>query len=438
MRRTALFLAVLLCAGTAAAFDLPPAELFATRAFVVTTPCGLRVVLDSEAGSAQVTAQWSFDAGANDDEAELAGLAHLVEHLAFGPLGTPDSPDYDARLGALGGASDGWTDRERSGLGATVPSADPSAAPALLRLEADRWAQLRFDANHVVRQRRIVGQEIAEILDQAHGPDRTWLDLLLWSAGEPWGRHPQAPPREAASLAQAEAAWARMRSRAVLVVAGGFDAEAMRAVAMEAFVAPAQTSPRPAPTVLGEPGCEPAAPAVRWRTADVAEGALYMAWPIPGRDHPDRIPLEALARWMGGARVSVGRGCGEWVIERRGGWWRLGLHAAEIQRAAAEIGARGLDEATVRRLRTAQLTDLARAGGLLELRARIIGGCVLAGRPPSCLTEEAAAWHALTPAAVQGAAARWILPEAATILAVVPPGTWVAPPIPGILRWAAP
>ncbi len=438
MRWTALVLAGLVCSGPAAAIELPPPEHFATNALVVTTPSGLRVVLDAEAGAAQVTAQWSFDTGANDDDPALGGLAHLVEHLAFGPLGTLDSPDYDTRLGALGGASDGWTDRERSGLGATVPTVDPEAAFALLRLEADRWAQLRIDTVHLGRQRRIVQQEIAEILDHAHGPDRTWLDLLLWSSGEPWGRHPQAPPNEAASVVQAEATWARMRSRAVLVLAGEFDVEAMRAAVMEAFVDPMPTSPPHQLAVLGELGCEPAASAVRWRTADVAEGALYMAWPIPGRDHPDRIPLEALARWMGGARISIGRGCGEWVIERRGGWWRLGAHAKDIRRAVLELGTKGLDEATVHRLRTAQLTDFARAGGLLELRARIAGGCLLAGRSPTCLAEEAAAWAALTPASIQGAAARWLLPEAATTLAVLPPGTWLAPAIPGISRWAGP
>ena len=58
----------------------------------------------------------------------------------------------------------------------------------------------------------------------------------------------------------------------------------------------------------------------------------------------------------------------------------------------------------------------------------------IAERAPDCLADEADAWIHLDPAATQHAAARWLEPEATTVLAVVPPDTLFAPPIPGIAR----
>lgn len=413
-----------------AAAALPVAGDFAVP-FRVVGADGVTVVVLPEPGAGQVTAQWVFDLGAADDPAGQHGLGHLVEHLAFGPL-PADPRDYDARLGELGGSSDGWTDRERAGFGAVVPAWDAGAAAALVDLEWARRDGPHPDAVSVDRQRAIVAQELAELHDAPHGRDRVWLDELLWAGGEPWSRHPAAPPTEAADAGAVAARWAAMRARAVLVFAGEVDADAVVARVGGAAVPP--RPPRTGPE-LGEPGCEPAAPSTRWRTDDVGQGALWTAWPVPGRDHPDRVALEALARWIGGARLAVGAGCGELVVERRGGWSELGRHAASLRRALRAVAEHGLDAATLARLRAAQLTELARAHGLLESRARLAGACVLGGRAPDCAAQEVTAWHSLTPADTQGAARRWLSADAATHLAVMPPDTLLGPPLPGMRRW---
>ncbi len=413
---------------------LPDASAWHFPAEMVGIPGSPRVVVAPEPGAGRLTAQWLFDAGANDEAAAAFGLSHLVEHLAFGPIGAPDAPDFDERLGALGGTSDGWTDRERMGWGATVPVSAPEDALALVKLEGERWRGLVIDDAAVVRQRSIVRQELAETIDWPHGLDRPWLDQLLWSAGEPWSRHPQSPPAEASTVAEAQARWLILRDRAVLVLAGEIDPAAVTPALQAAFAG--TTTPEPPRPVakLGDPGCEPGPPAVTWRKANVAEGAVYLAWPVPGRDHPDRVALEAIARWMGGARLSAGAGCGELVVERRGTWWSMHRHVTSIRRAIAAIARDGLDPGSVDRTRIAQLTDLARAVGSLDVRARAAAGCVLADRAPDCLADEADAWIHLDPAATQHAAARWLEPEATTVLAVVPPDTLFAPPIPGIAR----
>lgn len=427
MNTVALWVAVTM----AAAPILPAASSFQSggRVFEID---GLPIVLVPEAGTGRVTSQWMFDVGANHDRAADFGLAHLVEHLAFGRFDATSQEEYDSILGALGGDSSGWTDRERAGFGATIPLLEGGALARFVDLELTRRVAPLLDEATIDRQRAVVAQETAETFDRPHGPDAVWLDELLWAYGEPWSRHPRGAPTEKASPTPIAERWAWMQARGVLVLAGDLGLESWAA---RLGPAPASYPPHaPAPS-LGEPGCEPAAPAIRWRPGNVAEGAVYMAWPIPGRDHPDRVALEALARWLGGAKVAVGQGCGEFVVERRGEWLDLGRHVVSLRRAVTELGALGLDPQSLDRVRAGQLTDLARANGVLETRARIVGACVLSGRGPDCLADEAVAWISLDSVATQKAAARWLLPDAATVLAVVPPDTLWSPPVPGMRAW---
>jgi predicted Zn-dependent peptidase len=393
-----------------------------------------RVALLPEPGAGFVTSQWLFDAGSTTDPAAEQGAAHLVEHLSFGPLDADGAADFDARLGALGGVSDGWTDRERAGLGAVVPSG-AHAAEALLGLELQRAATLVITEDGVARQRAVIAEELAEAADAAHGPDRTWLSRLLWAGGEPWSRHPQSPPNETTTAATAAARWRALVQAGVLVLAGEFDAEPVAARLRARLPARPPPAPAPAPT-LGEPGCEPAAPATRWARGNGRRGSVYVAWPVPGRDHRDRVALEALARWVGGARIAVGAGCGEWVAERAGAWHELPHHRASLLRAIGQVAARGLDPGSVARVRDDARADLARALASLPVRARVVGACLLGGRTPDCIDGERAAWDALTGEDVGRAAARWLPIEATTTLAVLPPATRFAPWIPGIRAWS--
>ncbi len=425
-------IALLACA---LALPLPPAERFRFPAVRLDT--SPTVVLLPEPGSGLVSAQWLFDTGAADDAPEEFGAAHLVEHLAFGDIGAEGAADYDERLGHLGGLSDGWTDRERAGIGATIPAADARSGADLFGLELARMRTLVVSGGSLTRQRAVITEELAETHDAAHGLDRVWLSRLLWSGGEPWSRHPASPPQEAIAAGAAMARWTRLVENGVLVLAGDFDAAELRALVEAALPAGRRPSPR-TEGELGQPGCEPAAPATSWTRGNGNRGSVLVAWPVPGRGHRDRVALEALARWVGGARVSVGAGCGEWVAERTDAWLALPHHRASIVRALREVAARGLDAAVLDRVRAEAVADQARAFSSLPLRARVAAGCVLAGRAPDCAADEVQAWLDLTGEKLAGAAARWLPAEAVTTLAVLPPGTRFAPLIPGVREWSAP
>lgn len=394
------------------------------------------VVLLPERGSGLVSAQWVFDTGAVDDPPDEQGAAHLVEHLAFGVLGGAGE-DYDQGLGALGGLSDGWTDRERAGLGATIPAADARSGLALLGIELARLRSLVISEAALQQQRAVIAEELAESHDAAHGLDRVWLSRLLWSPGEPWSRHPASPAAEAISAESAHARWTRLVEEGALVLAGDFDTSALRA-AVEAALPSGRRQATRVGADLGQPGCEPAAPATTWTRGNGNRGSVLLAWPVPGRGHRDRVALEALARWVGGARLSVGAGCGEWVAERTDTWLALPHHRSSIVRALGEVARRGLDGASLDRVRGEAVADYARALSSTPLRARVAAGCVLAGRDPDCAAEEVQSWLDLTGTDLASAAARWLPAESVTTLAVMPPDTRFAPWIPGIREWSAP
>jgi hypothetical protein len=423
---------ILLAAALAA--PLPAADRLRVPAIQLDTrPI---VVLAPEPGSGLVTAQWVFDQGANDDALHEAGAAHLVEHLAFGDLAGGDG-DYDERLGHLGGLSEGWTDRERAGLGATIPAAGADSAAALLELELSRMRTLVVTDDTMARQRAVIAEELAETHDAAHGLDRVWLSRLLWSAGEPWSRHPASPPAESIAVEAAEARWRRLVEGGVLVLAGDFEAGALRE-RVEAQLPAGGARLWRQGAALGEPGCEPAAPATSWTRGNGRRGSVLVAWPVPGRGHRDRVALEAIARWAGGARLAVGAGCGEWSFERTDSWLALPGHRASLLRALASVAEQGLDPASLARVRADAVADYARALSSLPLRARVVAGCTLGGRPPDCAAEEVQAWLDLRAEDLAAAATRWLPPDGATTLAVMPPDTRFAPWIPGIREWSAP
>lgn len=411
---------------------LPPPSAYAVQAEVVATGSGLRVVLAPDAARRELVAEWVFDNGARDDPPGKHGLAHLVEHLSFGAL-EPGGPDYDERLGRIGGESHGWTDRERSGLGATVPSGDGAFA-GLLELEAARWRGVVVDEVALAAQLRVLASEAAEAQSGAHALDKFELDALLWGSGTGWSRHPQAPIAPGLGVDDVRQAWPRLRdpARSVLVLAGPLPPDASAQV-RGAFAAAAGASPAPGPAAVASP-CEPGPTARAWRRGDVAEGAVYFAWPGPPRDNGDRVALEAIGRWLGGTRVTSGRDCGAVVVERRGGAARAAQHASRLARTLRALGRYGMPASALHAARAGQLTDLARARASLPLRARILAGCLLATGAPGCLEGEAEAWGRLGVDDTRRAAARWLDFDTVTLLAILSPSTLLPPAIPGI-RW---
>lgn len=465
---------VSLLVADAGATPVPDPSLFRISATELNTPT-VRIVVDPQPGRHLITAQWVFARGATYDPAELAGLHHLVEHVAFGRISESEVRDYDELLGQIGGESEGWTDRERMGFGAVIPVGEvlDEHFDKLMALEAERWRSLVVDGDSVSRQAGVLGQETAERASGAHGRDRVRLSSLLWAASSGWSRHPQdvaaaliervasrtATESEQAALTTAvQRAWDRLHEPgvAVLAISGGFLGPAELAAIRLHFRVPdevaAGIAPNPGvdavPTELSNDAetaqqppemltqaCEPAAPTRRFTVGSGRDAALLTAWPVRGRDHVDRIALELVARWMGGARVASGLECGEFVVERRDRQGRLGTHAAALRRSLGELAKYGLATSQIRAIAMAQATDYARALDDPALRARLAAGCTHSAGKANCVADEVQAWFSVNPKQTQIAASRWLEDSASTMLVsgVRNPLTW--PPIAELRPW---
>ena len=154
--RLAVFTAIALTAGIAAAADFPatppapgPApQLNVPTPTAQTLPNGLEVISVNRAGLPLVTAQLVVRRGGEMDPPQLAGLADLTANLLSKGAAGRSAPQIAAAAEALGGslnASAGW-DESAIGITVTTPK-----LPAALGLLAEVVRQPDFSADELKR-----------------------------------------------------------------------------------------------------------------------------------------------------------------------------------------------------------------------------------------------------------------------------------------------
>ncbi len=154
--RLAVFTAILVAAGSAAATDFPatpPAPGPAPRLSVPTPSTqtlanGLRVVSVRRAGLPLVTAQLIVRSGGEMDPPALAGLADLTANLLSKGAAGKSAPQIAAAAEALGGSLDAAAGWDESAVGITVTT--PKLAQAL-GLLAEVVRQPDFSAEELKR-----------------------------------------------------------------------------------------------------------------------------------------------------------------------------------------------------------------------------------------------------------------------------------------------
>lgn len=253
---------------------------------------GLEIVGERRPGLA-VALALVFEVGARDEAADEAGAAHLLEHLAFKGDGERDADAVNEGFDALGATVNATTSHDRTAYVAAALA--DVRAPLTERLFALARPALR--EHDVAVERQVVLEEIAMVEDQP--ADRAFdRAVARYFAG-----HPLGMPVLGTTAAVAALDAARLRAfherwyaagRALLVVAGAFDAAAVVAQA-EALSAdwPAIAPGRAYPTPTPRRGAEE-------EEAAAAERA-YLHWfaPAPAAQDRDRTAAELLARVLG-------------------------------------------------------------------------------------------------------------------------------------------
>ena len=122
--------------------------------------------------------------GTRHEPAEINGVAHLLEHMAFKGTERRSARDIAEEIEAVGGHLNAYTSRESTAYYAKILAED---APLAVDIIADILQHPTFDEEELVRERAVVLQEIGQALDT---PDDSIFDRFQETAypGQAIGR----------------------------------------------------------------------------------------------------------------------------------------------------------------------------------------------------------------------------------------------------------
>ena len=145
---------------------------------------GLTVASDTMVTVETVSLGAWVGVGTRHEPAEINGVAHLLEHMAFKGTERRSARDIAEEIEAVGGHLNAYTSRESTAYYAKVLAAD---APLAVDIIADILQHPTFDEAELVRERAVVLQEIGQALDT---PDDSIFDRFQETAypGQAIGR----------------------------------------------------------------------------------------------------------------------------------------------------------------------------------------------------------------------------------------------------------
>jgi len=248
-----------------------------------TLPNGLRVAHHFDGTTSQAAFNLLYNVGSRDESADMTGMAHLFEHLMFG--GSAHVPDYDYAIEMASGTNNAWTSCDHTDFYDILPGCNIETA---FWTESDRMLAPTLHRSIEV-QRRVVMEEFKQVcLNKPYGDAAHHLRSLLYTV------HPYRWPTigrelnhiERITLRDAESFFHTHYSpgNAVLAIAGPVELTRVQDLAEKWFGSiPARpVAPRTYPT---EP--EISAPRRLEIRGNVPQTRIYIAFPMPGQNHPD-------------------------------------------------------------------------------------------------------------------------------------------------------
>ncbi len=253
---------------------------------------GLKVIVHEDPSVDIAVMNILYDVGSRDERSDKTGFAHLFEHLMFG--GSKNIPNYDEPLQKVGGENNAFTSTDITNYYLTVPASNLETG---FWLESDRMLSLSFDPKVLEVQRNVVVEEFKQrYLNQPYGD--VWLKLRPLS----YKVHPYQWATIGKEIAHIEQATLQdvkdfffryyLPSNAVMVVGGKVTIDQVRKLS-EKWFAPIPSVAKPERRLPEEPiQKEKRTITVK---AHVPADALYKAFPMPGRFHPDYYTIDLLS-----------------------------------------------------------------------------------------------------------------------------------------------
>jgi zinc protease len=400
-------------------------------------PNGLRVVLQENHASKVVAFQAWVAVGSADEPPEIAGVAHVFEHMLFKGTARRGVGQIAHEVEAAGGEINAWTSFDQTVYHLVLASRFFDTGLDIL---ADALQNSSFDPGELERELKVVLEEVKQGEDN---PSRVATQALFGAA---FSRHPYRRP--VIGYTKTVKSFTRERlldffqrwyvaNNVTLVVVGDFDVKRAQVAIAEAW---GKMASRP----LARPDRkEPAqkAPRAKVVTQDVRETQIGVAFHIPGIHHDDTAALDILAIILGqGDSSRLTRG-----LKRRDQLVTDGFAYAYTPRdpgllvAGATMPPDDLDAAfagllsEVFRLRHEEVSDteLQKAKAIIESdaiyqketvqgQARKLGFFETVGGGIDWEDEYNRQVRAVTPATLMAAARKYVAVENATIAALVP------------------
>jgi len=253
---------------------------------------GLRVIVHKDESTPIVAFNLLYDVGAKDESEDKTGFAHLFEHLMFG--GSQFIENFDTPLQLAGGTSNAFTSNDITNYYCTLPKENLETA---FWLDSDRLNQLAFTPKSLEVQRSVVIEEFKQrYLNQPYGD--VWLELRPLVYKE----HPykwatigkEIKHIEDATMDDVKAFFYKHYTpqNAILCVAGDVTKSEVETLCNKWFapIAKREKYIRNIPS-------EPKQTEFRSKTIerDVPQDAIYMAFHMCGKMHPDFAATDMLS-----------------------------------------------------------------------------------------------------------------------------------------------
>ncbi len=245
---------------------------------------GLRVVHHFDPTTSMVAINVLYKVGAINEDPNRTGFAHLFEHLMFG--GSVNIPSYDEPVQKAGGENNAWTSNDMTNYYLTLPVQNAEIG---FWLESDRMLGLDFSEKSLDVQRQVVIEEFKQrYLNQPYGDVPLILKPLAYKV------HPYQWPTIGKKIEHiADASLKEVKdffyrhyapNNAALVVSGALSLEETKRLANKWFgpINARELDQRAIPQ-------EPIQTEKRFVEVvrDVPLNAIYKAWHMVDRHHPD-------------------------------------------------------------------------------------------------------------------------------------------------------
>ncbi|MCF7763066.1 MAG: insulinase family protein [Verrucomicrobia bacterium] len=147
-------------------------------------PGGLTVVTAGMPHMTSVSLGVWVAVGGRYEPAPLCGISHFIEHLLFKGTGRRSAKEISESIEGIGGYLNAFTSEEHT---CVYAKARYDRWKDLLEVLVDMFLNSKFDAVEINRERSVIKEEVAMVLDQPQQLVQEMLDELMWPE-QPLGR----------------------------------------------------------------------------------------------------------------------------------------------------------------------------------------------------------------------------------------------------------